>query len=243
VDKQRALALQLAKTKFLEELLMMMIDRGFGVLPARQMAIETLGLILKYHPRWCNNSPSAYELARVLRSSPRKIRGYLDDISYRNPELDEATLNEELRQILLSGERVREGSYVAIEIDDGLVRAHARELVRQNLGIAEQGNAQTVLKLSGKQYATICLAVFPEGEVQALMIAFDEELPPLNNDAKDSSSLPLKLVERFLLAVSDEAGKKAVDLGFTFLTGGLSDLPDLIQNVRKLLLGDGVTKK
>lgn len=45
------------------------------------------------------------------------------------------------------------------------------------------------------------------------------------------------MVERFMLAASDQAGKKVVDLGFTFLTGGLADLPELLKNTKNLLAG------
>lgn len=237
MKSNKAIARQLVNTGFLEDLLGIMIDRGFGVLPAREMAIEALGLLLKHHPVWCENPPTAYELARILGTSPRKIRGYLDEISFRNSDLDELALNGELKEILLSGERVRDGSYVAIEIDDGLVRAHARQLVRENLGVAEQGSSNTIIKLSGKHYATLCLSVFPKHEVQAALDAFDKEWPQGALEVKASKSLASCMVERFMLAASDQAGKKVVDLGFTFLTGGLADLPELLKNTKNLLAG------
>lgn len=209
MKSNKAFAQQLANTGFLEDLLGIMIDRGFGVLPARDMAIEALRLLLKHHPVWCENPPSAYELTRFLGTSPRKIRGYLDEISFRNPDLDELALNAALKEILLSGERVRDGSYVAIEIDDGLVREHARQLVRENFGIAEQGNANTIIKLSGKHYATLCLAIFPKHEVQSVLNAFDKEWPQGAVEVKASKSLASCMVERFMTAASDQAGKKA----------------------------------
>ena len=60
MKSNKAVARQLANTGFLEDLLGIMIDRGFGVLPAREMAIEVLGLLLKHHPIWCENPPTAY---------------------------------------------------------------------------------------------------------------------------------------------------------------------------------------
>jgi hypothetical protein len=237
MSKSRSLSKQLLGTGFFEELFGMIIDRGFGVLPAREMAIETLGLMLKHHPEWSGKTPSAYELARILRSSPRKIRGYLDEISYRDPRLDESSLNQELRQVLLSGERLRDGAFVAIEIDDGLVRAHARQLVRENLGIAEQGNSQSILKLSGRQYATLCASILPEKDVASLLNAFENEWPDTSDSTQKPKSLASCLVERFALAASHQAGRKSIDLGFTLLSAGLSDLPGVIQSLRKLLEG------
>lgn len=64
---------QPADTGFPEALLEMMIQCGFGTLPAREMAIETLPRMLQYRPEWSRKNPSDYELARLLRISPGKV--------------------------------------------------------------------------------------------------------------------------------------------------------------------------
>ena len=52
-----------------------------GSLPGRETTIAVVGLLLKHHPGWQDNPPQDYEIARLLRTSPRKIRNIRDEIS------------------------------------------------------------------------------------------------------------------------------------------------------------------
>jgi hypothetical protein len=73
----KQLSNKLSKTNFQDDLLKNLVEKGFGSLPARETALTILESILKYHPDWKSNPPEDYELARVLRTSPRRIRGLL----------------------------------------------------------------------------------------------------------------------------------------------------------------------
>lgn len=155
--------------------------------------------------------------------------------------MDEETLKAHLRELLKTGERIKDGNYVAIEIDDGLVRAYARQLSRANMGIVEQGNAGSIIKLSGQQYATLCLALFEENDVQQLMDAVDELTDePSQAPAVVGKTLAAKAVERFVLAGSDRAGQRSVDLAFTVLTGGLSELVAMPDRLGQLVRGSKI---
>lgn len=83
----------------------------------------------------------------------------------------------------------------------------------------------------------LCLAVFPEEEVEAVLDAFEKEWPNAVGQPDKIKTLASCIVERFALAASDQAGKKLVDLGFSLLTACLSDLPEVIQRIRELLQG------
>ena len=60
-------------TGFLRELLVTLTQRGLGVLPAREVASSTLELILQHHPDLSVSPPPDYELARLLKISPRSL--------------------------------------------------------------------------------------------------------------------------------------------------------------------------
>jgi len=87
-------------TGFLQDLLETLIQRGLGVLPAREVAISTLELILQHHPDWRNSLPPDYELARLLKISPRRLRGYIDDVNFRYQSIDDDELDKRLRKRL-----------------------------------------------------------------------------------------------------------------------------------------------
>lgn len=82
----------LNQTEFASDLMQALVDRGLGTLPSREVAIAIVEQLLLHHPAWKTDQPPVYELARTLRMSPRRLRGILDDISYRDTSRTEPTL-------------------------------------------------------------------------------------------------------------------------------------------------------
>ena len=231
------LSKELKGTGFLEDLLKELVNKGFGSLPARETALTFLEVLLRNHPRWKDEPPEDYELARLLRTSPRRIRGLKDDLAYRDPKRDTDWCHERLIELLPAAERVKDGGYVTIEIDEALVRDYARKLVRQNMGVFESGLSSTVVRISGKQFAALALSVLPEKQFKDLAKVLKKEMDaekPLHPRAK-----PRQLfVESFMKAAGTQAGKKGVNLAFTVLTGGVSDVTDAIDFVKGIAAGN-----
>ena len=63
------------QTEFASTLLQGLVDRGLGTLPSREAAILVVKKLLRHHPQWKDDQPALYELARVLRISPRRLKG------------------------------------------------------------------------------------------------------------------------------------------------------------------------
>jgi hypothetical protein len=224
----------LAGSEFFVDLLKMLIERGFGVLPARETAISILELLLRHHSVWKETPPSDYELGRLLRISPRKLRGYFDEINFRNPMINEQVLQIRLADVLKQAERIAEkGSWVVFEIEDGLLRAYAKQLVRSNFGVFESGLSGSVVKLSGKQYAALCLSVLPETKTNELLASLST--PDSKSQKDEGKSLAAKTLEAFCTAAGSQAGKKLVDLGFAVITCGFSELSSISKAINELI--------
>lgn len=129
------IASDLKETDFLKDLLETLVERGLGTLPARETALTFIELLLKHHPDWKVNPPEDYELARLLRTSPRKVRTIRDDLAYRDSSKDDDWCRKSLGAILKGAERIKDGDYVTFQIDDGLLRDYAQKLVRNSDGI------------------------------------------------------------------------------------------------------------
>ncbi len=224
----------LKETNFQEDMLHSLVEKGFGSLPARETALTILELILQHYPEWKDNPPEDYELARLLRTSPRKIRGLRDDLAYRDPRKDDDWCLNELTELLKGAERIKDGAYVTFEIDDGLVRDFARKLVRKNLGVFESGLNNTVVKISGEQFIALTMTILPESEFKKLEKVLSKEIA--KEKVKDKDVSPIRLfVNSFIKSAGTQAGKKSVDLAFTVLTGGLSDVKDAIDYLKELI--------
>lgn len=235
----RELADQLKDTAFLEELLKEFVTRGLGSLPGRETTIAVVGLLLKHHPEWKTHPPMDYEIARLLRTSPKKIRNIRDELAYRDPSRSEEWCRQQLASDLQRAETVGDGSYVSFQIDDGLVRDYAQKLVRQNYGVFESGMNGAVAKVSGEAFAALALSVLPEAD--ALRVA--NEVPnDLAEKLQDERLVkgPIRIfIESFAQSAGEEAGAQSVDLAFTLLTGGANKIGKALNLVRNVFGGDG----
>ena len=232
MNKITDVAEKVKETEFLNELLTQFVERGLGSLPGRETTITLVDLLLTYHPDWKNNSPEDYEIARLLRTSPRKIRNIRDELGYRDRSRDDAWCRQRLIDILNTAKRIHDETFVWFQIDDGLVRDYTQKLVRESCGIIEYGFNKSIIKISGEQFAALVLAVMPEEKQQELIGTIPEKIREENQDDRQSKT-PIQLfVDSFAKQAGKEAGKKATNLAFSVLTCGLSDIGEAVKVIK-----------
>ena len=230
-------AQEVKDTDFLSEFLQAFVIRGLGSLPGRETTITLVSLLLKFHPEWQGSPPRDYEIARLLRTSPRKIRNIRDEISYRDNERDDEWCRAQLIEVLENAEQLREGKIVSFQIDDGLVRDYAQKLVRENYGVFEQGLNASIVKVSGQAFAALVLAVMPSKEQAALIRRVVEETRNVEQETGQAKTPVRLFVESFAEKAGDEAGKQSARLAFTLLTSGLSEIANALDVVREVFDG------
>ena len=222
------------QTDFLPELLREFVGRGLGSLPGRETTITLVELLLKYHPDWQKNPPRDYEIARLLRTSPRKIRNIRDEISYRDTERNDEWCRQQLVKILSTAERLREGKTVSFQVDDGLVRDYAQKLVRENYGVFEQGMNASIVKISGQAFAALVLAIMPQDKQDELINVIAEVGQSEERCVQNDKTAIRMFVESLATKAGEEAGKQSTRLAFSILTGGLSEIGNALGIVREV---------
>ena len=126
---------QLEGTDFQKDLLAEFVTRGLGSLPGRETTVVLVGLLIKHHPTWKDIPPKDYELARLLKTSPRKIRNIRDELSYRDGSRTDEQLRKALK-FLLQNEVVGKGEQgLKIQIDDGLLRDFVCDQLRRTFNL------------------------------------------------------------------------------------------------------------
>lgn len=218
-DQLQDLSAKLSETGFLQDLLSEFVIRGLGSLPGRETTISIVRLLLKHNPEWTGKPPKDYELARLLRTSPRKIRNIRDELAYRDESRTESELKQELKQLLKKAEKLNDGTFVAFQIDDGLLRDFAADLVRQNAGIIESGINGKVVKLSGKTFLALTISILGSDCADKIQ----EELKDQIQITQSEHSFSRIFFESLVKSAGDEIGRKGVSIGFSLLSGGLSD--------------------
>ncbi len=233
----RDIAEQVKNTQFLNDLLEEFVIRGLGSLPGRETTIALVKLLLDHHPDWKENPPADYEIARLLRTSPRKIRNIRDEIGYRDTKRDDDWCKKQLKEEVLRAERVQDGNYVTFQIDDGLVRDYARKLVRDNYGVFESGLNTAIVKISGQAFIALALSVIPDSDKDTLLASLPKEIEDTHQDERIEKN-PIRLfVESFADSAGKEAGKQTIDLAFTVLTGGTNQISKAVNMIKNLFDG------
>ena len=215
----------LNKTEIASELIKALVERGLGTLPAREVAIVVVEQLLRHHPEWQDTQPLVYELARALRISPRRLQGILDDISYRDPGRTDQTLRRQLKHVLGNAEKHLSEGRISIQIDDGLLRAFAKQLIKDNYGMIDRGFSSSIIRISAEQFAFLCASILPQDEAEHVLLTIrgSHSQGPLDT----SQSLAKQIILEFSKKAAGRLGEKLVDLGFCFVTGGVSELPQL----------------
>lgn len=209
---------------FLQDFFTVFVRNGYGALPKREIELLVLELLLKHSSTWSSEEPPTYELARLLRISPRRLRSLLDDLAYRDAARDENWCRKQLRDILKKSEKIKHGTWIAVQIDDGLIRDFATATVRREFGIVDTSFNTAIVKLTGEKFGALAASVLEPEEWEPILEALDTAKMETEQDPKSPKSAIRLFIDAFATSAGEEAGKQTVDLGFTLLSGGTNKI-------------------
>ncbi|WP_374765253.1 hypothetical protein [Yunchengibacter salinarum] len=213
---------------FAQEFLEAYLADGFTSLPKREIDLLVLRLLLAHVSDWSGDAPPpAFALAQALRAKRGRIRSMLDELSFRNAG-DQESVNRRLHEILDKGEKDIEHNKVRVQIEDGYLREYAKSIVQADFGIVDSSFDRSIISLSGDKFLALVTEVMGDRERKA----FEKVLKKHERDLKsgDKEGLLKTFLREFVKSAGNEAGKKAIKLGAAALTGGISEIPDLIES-------------
>ena len=219
---------KLDHTAFSREFLHAYLNEGFTSLPKREIDLLILRLLLTHVNDWSETAPPpAFALAKVLKAKRGRIRSMLDELSFRNAGDQEST-NRRLHEILSKGEQDIEKNKVRIQIEDAYLREYAKSIVQADFGIVDSSFDRSIISLSGDKFLMLVTEVMVAKERRI----FEEKLEKHKKDlkGKEKEGLLNTFLQEFVKSAGTEAGKKAISLGAATLTGGLSEIPGLIDS-------------
>ena len=212
---------------FLEEYL----KNGFGTMSKRELDLHVLKLLLENNPEWNSQSPpKSFVLAENLRAKSSKIRGLLDELSFRNANNTEATRNR-LGELLVHCERIDGGQRVKLQIEDAYLRGYAKNRVVERLGVVDSSFDRTILTLNAEHFMALAVDVSDSKTVTTLKKKLKAKL---GDELKGGDDFWGAFLKEFAKSAGKTSGEKLVKLGFSLLTGGLSDISDLVAGVAEV---------
>lgn len=223
---------RLDQDQFSKAFLKEYLNAGFGTMPKREIDLLVLRLIIEHTKGWSlRDPPNAFVLSQELRVKKSRIQSMLDELSYRQP-LDESSVHEQLRSIFLKHEKDIDGNKVRVQISDGYLRDYLKNLVLSAYGIVDTSFDRSIIVLTAEKFLVVADRIADEKTRKKLEDTISKLAKEKLQDGQGkNSSLIRTFAEKFIESAGTETGKKAVDLGFAVLSGGLSEIPSLIKAV------------
>lgn len=214
---------------FLNDFLNRYLEHGFTSLSKKETDLLILQLLLRYHPEWSeDNPPNAFELAKALRVKRGKIRSMLDELSFRNSGNEDLILRK-LRELLKNAEIEFDNNKVRMQIEDAYIREYAKDIVHKDYGMTDTSFNRSIITLSGDKFLALVSEVVSDDKLEEFKNKLETNLP-----STERSSLVRVFLENFVSSAGKEAGKKAIKLGTILLDGGLSELSEVIESIKRL---------
>lgn len=224
----------LDKTKFAEEFLKAYLQDGFTAMTKREIDLLILRLLVDHKDGWSwENPPNAFEMAKALKAKRTRLRSMMDELSFRNQTDDEGA-KAKLRRIILDrvgpdSDATFDGGTVRLQIEDGYLREFAKSLVQEDLGIVDTSFDRSIMALSASKFLGLVGALVSEdirSHMEAELAKHQDQLPK-----NDKQGIWRIFLESFVKSAGAEIGKKGVKLGAAALTGGLSEVSEIIDSI------------
>lgn len=222
----------LDKEKFTEEFLKAYLQDGFTAMTKREIDLLILRLLVDHKDGWSwENPPNAFEMAQALKAKRTRLRSMMDELSFRM-FTDDDEARKRLRKIIEDrireeGDDIFEDSRVRIQIEDGFLREYAKDLVQKDYGIVDSSFNSSIIVLSGDKFLALVFEVISDAARDRIAQELEEHRQSLH--ARENQNLFRMFIEQAVKGAGGEAGKQAVQLGITALTGGGDRLPGLVK--------------
>lgn len=204
------------------------LKEGFASLPKREIDLLILKLLLKNKAAWKVARPTAFELAKQLKVKRGRVLSMLDELSYRQADENEALAK--LVDILTSIDPVSAaGHQVKFQVEDGFVRECAKEIIRDDYGVVDTSFDSTIVTLSSDKFFFLASKLVDTKKQERLKKDLEKYAGSIGPSSEES--IAKVFARNFVAGAGKEAGTRAVRLGFTLLTGGLSDVSDAVAAV------------
>ncbi len=228
----------LNQAEFCKAFLEAYLADGFTTMTKREIDLLVLRLLVELREgcSW-EMPPSAFDLAQLLRAKKSRVRSMMDELSFRNMS-DEENAKTRLKSLIVKqtqnqGDALTRSGNIRLQIEDGFLREYAKNLVQIDFGIVDTSFDRSIINLSAAKFLSLIeklLTTDQQNEIQRCVKNIGQ---PSSGENQDS------LWRTFLKSVAkgsgEQLGKTVVRLGLAALTGGVSEVPALIDGVSGVL--------
>lgn len=222
------------KDEFLDTFLSHYLNRGFGSLSKNEIDVLLMHLILENSDL---KNKSNYDVSIKLKITEARVKSLKHKSKLLFIEDPDVFVKREFLRLLgnakLQGEqRQGESGKVLMVIEGSYLKQGIQGKLKELGHFADNSFNSEIVKISQESFIALLESFYKQLEIESFVQEVNDVIP-------DENRIEFKpLFKKFLDAVATKSGEKIVELGTTYLTGGLSDIASLTDKVKTFFIDD-----
>ena len=221
------------KDKFASEFMNRYSTRGFGSMNKNDFEVLIFDLLKKYGDL---EGKSNYEISRALQIPETKVRrlAYESDLKYS--QLTEKTITVEFFKIVANSKLRGDLNKVEFVIESKFLRASIGAQLKKLGHYADSSFNAEIVRIHMDSFIDLLEHYYNKKAIESIVRDCKEAI----KKDKDTTEITFKLIlrkflEGLLEGLAFQGGKKTVDLGVAYFTGGAENVGTLIKEIKKVI--------
>ncbi len=213
------------KEKFAEGFMGQYANRGFGSMNKNDFEILVFNLLRKYGDL---KGKSNFEISLDLQIPETKVRrlAYESDLKYG--QMTEADIKEAFFGIVASSKLRGDLNKVEFVIENKFIRSSIGAQLKQLGHYADSSFNSEIIRIHIESFVDLLAFYYPQQAIERIV----KECQAIIK-AEKGEVISFKLILRkFLEGLATQAGKKVVDLGTGYFTGGAENIGPLVDQLK-----------
>jgi len=217
------------KDKFATEFIDRYSTRGFGSMNKNDFEVMIFDLLRKYGDL---NGKSNYEISIDLQIPETKVRrlAYESDLKYG--QLTEKNITVEFFKIVANSKLRGDLNKIEFVIESKFLRTSIGAQLKKLGHYADSSFNSEIVRIHIDSFIDLLEHYYNDKAIESIV----KDCKTAIKKDKDTTDITFKLVLRkFLEGLATQAGKKTVDLGVGYFTGGAENVESLIDGIKKVI--------
>lgn len=214
--------------KFSDEFLDKFLESGFGALSKREIEILVYNLLVCYSDL---RTLSNYQKSLKLKISLSKIKNLDLERNLKYTTIDPDTFVKEVFYRLMRNANIKlhkASHWILFSIEDDFEREAIIAKLKELKHFSDTSFNKELLTMDKEAFLALVEFCYGKAEVKINNEKVEKLLKA------DGEITARSIYKKFLEGAATKAGEKTVELGLTFLTGGVSDFSGIIKKIGEL---------
>lgn len=202
--------------------------RGFGSMNKNDFEVLVFDLLRRYGNL---KSKTNYQSSILLQFPETKVRrlAYEADLKYGN--FPQNYIEMEFFKIIESSKFRGDQNRIMFVIENKFLRTSISAKLKELGHFSDSSFNSEIISIHIDSFIDLLEIYYPKKDIDKIV---NECKTSINKEKEEGISFKL-IMRKFIEGVAAQAGKKTVDLGVTYFTGGIENINELIKSIKHIL--------